>query len=116
MMFSVLLTIIYSLVAYLELSITFVHMNIVCQRIRNDFRQSLVSKNTRKATRRSQPSKQRRFWTRPGRTSQIIRSSYKVASDWLGRTMKNNVQYGGYGGRRDVGEKRHNAQALNFEK
>lgn len=50
---------------------------------------------------------------------QIIRSSYKVASDWLGRTMKNNailkIQYGGYGGRRDVGEKGI-AQALNFEK
>ena len=55
MMFSVLLTIISSLIAYLELSITLVHMNIVRQRIRNDFRQSLVSKNTRKATRRSQP-------------------------------------------------------------
>ena len=62
MMFCVLLTIIPSLIAYLELSITFVHMNIVRQRIRNDFRQSLVSKNTRKATRRSQPYKQRRFW------------------------------------------------------
>ena len=69
MMFSVLLTIISSLIAYLELSITFVHMNTVRHRIRNDFRQSLVSKNTRKATRRSQPYKQRRFWTRPGRTS-----------------------------------------------
>ena len=69
MMFSVLLTIISPLIAYLELSITFVHMNIVRQRIRNDFRQSLVSKNTRKATRRSQPYKKRRFWTRPGRTS-----------------------------------------------
>ena len=68
MMFSVLLTIISSLIAYLELSITFVQMNIR-QRIRNDFRQSLVSKDTRKATRRSQPYKQRRFWTRPGRTS-----------------------------------------------
>ena len=69
MMFSVLLTIMSSLIAYLELSITFVHMNIVRQRIRNDFRQSLVSKNTRKATRRSQPYEQRRFWTRPGRKS-----------------------------------------------
>ena len=70
MMFSVLSTIISSLIAYLELSITFVHINIVRQRIRNDFRQSLVSKNTRKATRRSQPYKQIRFsWTRPGRTS-----------------------------------------------
>ena len=69
MMFSVLLTIISSLIAYLELSITLVHMNIVRQRIRNDFRQPLVSKNIRKATRRSQPYKQRRCWTRPGRTS-----------------------------------------------
>ena len=43
-MFSALLTIISSLIAYLELSITFVHMNIVRQRIRNDFKQSLVSK------------------------------------------------------------------------
>ena len=43
MMFSVLLKIISSLIAYLELSITFVHMNIVRQRIRNDFRQSLAS-------------------------------------------------------------------------
>ena len=51
-MFSVLLTVI-SLVAYLELSITFVHMNIVRQRIRNDFKQSLMSKDTRKATRRA---------------------------------------------------------------
>ena len=68
MMFTVLLTIISSLIAYLELNITFVHMNVVRQRITNDFRQSLVSKNTRKATRRSQPYKQRRFWTRPGRT------------------------------------------------
>ena len=55
MMFSVLLTIISSLIAYLELSITFVHMNILRLRIKNDFRQSLVSKDTRKATRRSQP-------------------------------------------------------------
>ena len=62
MMFSEFLTISPSLIAYLELSITFVHMNIVRQRIRNDFRQSLVSKDTRKATRRSQPYKQRRFW------------------------------------------------------
>ena len=68
MMFSVLLTIISSLIAYLELSITLVHMNIVRQRIRNDLRQSLVSKNTRKATRRSQLYKQRRCWPRPGRT------------------------------------------------
>ena len=68
-MFSVLLTIISSLIAYLELSIALVHMNIVRQRIRNNFRQSLMSKDTRKATRRSQPYKQRRFWTRPGRTS-----------------------------------------------
>ena len=67
-MFSVLLTIISSLIAYLELSIALVHMNIVRQRIRNNFRQSLMSKDTRKAT-RSQPYKQRRFWTRPGRTS-----------------------------------------------
>ena len=69
MMFSVLLTIISSLIAYLELSIALVHMNIVRQRIRNNYRQSLMSKDTRKATRRSQPYKQRRFWTRPGRTS-----------------------------------------------
>ena len=62
--FRVLLTIIFSLIAYLEFSITFVHMNIVRQRIRNDFRQKKA-----KATRRSQPYKQRRFWTRPGRTS-----------------------------------------------
>ena len=45
------------------------------------------------------------------RSIQIRRSSYKVAYDWLGRTMKNNailkIQYGGYGGRHDVGEKRH---------
>ena len=68
-MFSALLTIISSLIAYLELSIALVHMNIVRQRIRNNFRQSLMSKDTRKATRRSQPYKQRRFWTRPGRTS-----------------------------------------------
>ena len=68
-MFSVLLTIISSLIAYLELSIALVHMNIVRQWIRNNFRQSLMSKDTRKATRRSQPYKQRRFWTRPGRTS-----------------------------------------------
>ena len=67
-MFSVLLTIISSLIAYLELSIALVHMNIVRQRIRNNFRQSLMSKDTRKAT-RSQPYTQRRFWTRPGRTS-----------------------------------------------
>ena len=51
MMFSVLLTIISSLIAYLELSITFVHMNIARQRIRNDFRQSLLSKDTKKAMR-----------------------------------------------------------------
>ena len=49
-MFSVLLTIISSLIAYLELSIALVHMNIVRQRIRNNFRQSLMSKDTRKAT------------------------------------------------------------------
>ena len=35
-MFSVSLTIISSLIAYLKLSIAFVYMNIVCQRIRND--------------------------------------------------------------------------------
>ena len=69
MMFSVLLSVISSLIAYLELSMALVHMNIVRQRIRNNFRQSLMSKDTRKATRRSQPYKQRRFWTRPGRTS-----------------------------------------------
>ena len=45
-MFSVLLAIISSLIAYLELSIASVHMNIVRQRIRNDLRQSLVSKDT----------------------------------------------------------------------
>ena len=66
---AVLLTIISSLIAYLELSITFVRMNNVRQRIRNGVRQSLVSKDTTKATRRSQPYKQRRFRTRPGRTS-----------------------------------------------
>ena len=69
MMFSVSLTIISSLITYLELSIALVHMNIVCQRIRNDLRQLLVSKDTRKATRRSQPYKQRHFWTQTGRTS-----------------------------------------------
>ena len=68
MMFSV-LSVISSLIAYLELSMALVHMTIVRQRIRNNFRQSLTSKDTRKATRRSQPYKQRRFWTRPGRTS-----------------------------------------------
>ena len=68
-MFSVLLTTISSLIAYLELSIALVHMNIVRQRIRNIFRRSLMSKDTWKATRRSQPYQQRRFWTRPGRTS-----------------------------------------------
>lgn len=69
MMFSVLLTIISSLIAYL--SIALVHMNIVCQRIRDNFRQSLMSKDTtcRKATRCSQPYKQRRFWTQPDRMS-----------------------------------------------
>ena len=51
-MFSVLLAIISSLIAYLELSIASVHMNIVRQRIRNTLRQSLVSKDTRKAKRR----------------------------------------------------------------
>lgn len=68
-MFSVLLTIISSLIAYL--SIALVHMNIVCQRIRDNFRQSLMSKDTtcRKATRCSQPYKQRRFWTQPDRMS-----------------------------------------------
>ena len=69
MMFSASLTIISSFIAYLELSIALVHMNIVCQRIRNDLRQLLVSKDTRKATRHSQPYKQRRFWTKCGRTS-----------------------------------------------
>ena len=76
-MFSVLLTIISSLIAYLELSITLVHMNIVRQRIRNDFRQSLVSKNTRKAT--------RRCWTRPGRTSawwDNFLNEVVVAEEW----------------------------------
>ena len=35
---------------------------------------------------------------------QIRRSSYKVASDWLGRTMRNNaILKIRYGGRRDVG-------------
>ena len=60
--FSVLLTIISSLIAYLELSIALVHMNIVRQRIRNNFRQSLMSKDTRKAARRSQPYKQQVIW------------------------------------------------------
>ena len=55
MMFSVLSTIISSLLACLELSIALVHMKIVRQRIRNDFRQSPVSKDTRKATQDSQP-------------------------------------------------------------
>ena len=41
----------------------------VHQRIRNDFRQSLVSKDARKATQCSQPYKQRRFQTSPSRTS-----------------------------------------------
>ena len=41
----------------------------VHQRIRNDFRQSLVSKDTKKATQCSQPYKQRRFRTSPSRTS-----------------------------------------------
>ena len=59
MMFSVLLSVISSLIAYLELSMALVHMNIVPQRIRNNFRQSLMSKDTRKAARRSQPYKQR---------------------------------------------------------
>ena len=63
------MAIISSLITYLELSIALVHMNIVRQRIRNNCRQSLVSKDTRKAMRLSQPYKQRRFWTRPGRTS-----------------------------------------------
>ena len=48
-MFSVLLTIISSLIACLELSIALVHMNIVRQRTRNNFRQSLMSKDTRTA-------------------------------------------------------------------
>ena len=69
MVFSASLTIISSLIAYLQLSIALDHLNIVHQRIKNDLRQSLVSKDTRKATRRSQPCKQRRFWTRPGRKS-----------------------------------------------
>ena len=47
--FSLLLTIISSLIAYLEVCITLVLMNIVRQRIKNNFRQSLASKNTRKA-------------------------------------------------------------------
>ena len=54
MMFSVLLSVISSLIAYLELSMALVHMNIVRQRIRNNFRQSLMSKDTRKATYREQ--------------------------------------------------------------
>ena len=49
MVFSPLLTIISSLIAYLEVCITLVHMNIVRQRISNNFRQSLASKDTRKA-------------------------------------------------------------------
>ena len=84
-MFSVLLTIISSLIAYLELSIALVHMNIVGQRIRNNFRQSLMSKDTRKATRHSQPYKQRRFWTRPGRTSvwwDSFVNEVVVAEEW----------------------------------
>ena len=84
-MFSVLLTIISSLIAYLELSITLVHMNILPQRIRNNFRQSLMSKDTRKATRRSQPYKQKRFWTRPGRTSawwDSFVNEVVVAEEW----------------------------------
>ena len=44
-------------------------MNNVRQRIRNNFRQSMMSMDSRKATRLSQPYKQRPFWTRPGRTS-----------------------------------------------
>ena len=51
MMFSVLLSVISSLIAYLELSMALVHMNIVRQRIRNNFRQSLMSKDTRKVSR-----------------------------------------------------------------
>ena len=84
-MFSVLLTIISSLIAYLELSIALVHMDIVRQRIRNNFRQSLMSKDTRKATRSSQPYKQRRFWTRHGRTSawwDSFVNEVVVAEEW----------------------------------
>ena len=57
-MFSVLLTIISSLIPHLELiCFALVHMNIVHQRIWNNFRHSLVLKATRKAMRRSQPYK-----------------------------------------------------------
>ena len=49
MVFSLLLTVISSLIAYLEVCITLVHMNIVRQRISNNVRQSLASKDTRKA-------------------------------------------------------------------
>ena len=83
MMFSVLLTIISSLIAYLELSITFVHMNIVRQRIRNEFRRSLVSKDTRKATRRS--SREASGLARPGRTSawwDNFVNEVAVAKEW----------------------------------
>ena len=60
-------------------------MNIVRQRIRNNFRQSLMSKDTRKATRRSQPYKQRPFWTRLGRTSACwdnFVNDVVVAEEW----------------------------------
>ena len=85
MMFSVLLTIISSLIAYLQSSIALVHMNIVHQRIRDNFRQSLVSKDTRKAMRRSQPYKERRYWTRPGRMSawsENFVNEVIVAEEW----------------------------------
>ena len=42
MMFSVLLSVISSLIAYLELSMALVHMNIVRQRIRNNFVKEVV--------------------------------------------------------------------------
>ena len=98
MMFSVLLSVISSLIAYLELSMALVHMNIVRQRIRNNFRQSLMSKDTRKATRRSQPYKQRRFWTRPGRTSawwDNFVNEVVVAEEWREnfRMSRRNLSY-----------------------
>ena len=98
MMFSVLLSVISSLIAYLELSMALVHMNIVRQRIRNNFRQSLMSKDTRKATRRSQPYKQRRCWTRPGRTSawwDNFVTEVVVAEEWREnlRMSRRNLSY-----------------------
>ena len=97
-----LLSVISSLIAYLELSMALVHMNIVRQRIRNNFRQSLMSKDTRKATRRSQPYKQRRllllFWTRPGRTSawwDNFVNEVVVAEEWREnfRMSRRNLSY-----------------------